>query len=259
MEKRETLDAIYERIKTLEGEICALQVQNKRLRVIIAALVFLAVLPYLLAAGIQTQTFSVLRVERLEFVRDGKLMAAIAGGETGILGYGLRIYDKDGKPMVEIDYQTGGPFAGLHRFALINKHGESAIDIVAAPKGWNDVLVYNSKRVIVASLGAASRDMSGLDRDSGYLFIRDGTGKTKIGFSVTPEGNGLIGVNSRDGKSGVAISGEATGGRIEIVRSPSVSNTKKLLAVTIGVAKNGSGYIETTNASGSPIWTTPLR
>jgi len=28
----ETLDAIYERIKALEGEVCALRVQNNRLR-----------------------------------------------------------------------------------------------------------------------------------------------------------------------------------------------------------------------------------
>jgi len=258
MEKRkETLEAICERIKALENEVCALRVQNKRMRVVIAALVVIAVLPYLLAAGMQTQTFRVLRVERLEFVKDGELMAAIAGAKTGFL-YGLRIYDKVSKPMVEIFSLTSGSFAGLRLFNLLDKYGKTAIGITTAPNGNNSIVVFNSKGRIVTSLGTVGGTNPAADRDSGHLTIMDGAGRMKMNFFVIPKGDGMIGVTSRDGESGVFIGGGDTGGRIEIGRSRRLGNTKKL-AVTISVAPDGSGVIVTTDSSGSIIWSSPLR
>jgi len=236
MEKRETLDAIWERIKALEGEVCALQVQNKRLRVIIAALVFLAVLPYLLAAGMQTQTFSVLRVERIEFVQDGEVMAAIVGGKTVGPGSGLIICDKDNKPMVQISSFSGGPFAGSRGIVLLDREGKRAITLTAAPVGINAVNVFNNEGKIVAFLGTTGELSHPFDRNSGLLYISDGTGKPMINLAVLPD----------------------TGGDIRIWRSSRVSNAEKP-AVVISVAKNGSGTITTTDFLGLPIWISPLR
>jgi len=257
MEMNETLDVICERIKALEGEVCALRVQNKRMRVVIAALVVFAALPYLIAAGMQTQTFSVLRVEQLEFVKDGELMAAIVGGKTIAPGSGLLICDKDYKPVVRISSVSGGPVAGSQGIHLLDKEGNEAISLHTSSNGENSVVVFNSKKKIVAVLGTAGRNMPSFARDCGYLSICDGTGKIKILSSVNSEGDGVIYVNSRDGESGVSISGCDTGGRIEISRNPRLGNTKQN-AVTICVTDEGVGYVGISNSLGLPIWSTPL-
>jgi len=258
MEKKETLDAICERIKALEDEICALRLQNKRMRVVIAALVVIAVLPYLIAAGMQTQTFSVLRVERLEFVQDGELMAGIVGGKTIAPGSGLLIYDKENKPLVRISSISYGSNAGSRGINLLDKEGKEAISLHTSSDGSNSVVVFNNNEKIVAILGTMSELNPKEYTNSGYLIIGDRTGEMKISLFVSSEGDGMIGVKSRDGKSGVSIGGQDTGGRIEISRNPRLGNTKTS-AVTLCVTENGLGYIGISNSLGLPIWSTPLR
>jgi len=256
MEKRETLDAICERIKALEDEICALRLQNKRMRVVIAALVVIAVLPYLIAAGMQTQTFSVLRVERLEFVQDGELVASIAGVRVRGRGSGLGIYDEDDKPVIAIDSHTGGSNAGSRGIFLLDKEGNRAISLLTMSNGSNSVNVFNTKGKIVATLNSVSKDIPASYRDSGSLAICDANGDIRIGLGVGNEGNGGMSFVDRDGNIGVTISARDTGGRIEIARTPRVGNTKAL-AVAIGVDKNGSGFIGITNSLGLPLWSSP--
>jgi len=235
MERNETLDVICERIKALEEEVRAQKVQNKRLRVVIAALVVLAALPYLLAAGMYTQTFSVLRVERIEFVEEGELMAAIEGGKTLGPGSGLGIYDKNGKLVVAIGFLTGGPVAGSRGIYLLDKKEKPVIALMALPDGSTAVCVLNNEGKIVANLGTP-----------GEL------------LPIAERGNGCLEIFNRYGEYGVAITGEDTGGRIQIIRSHRVGNPK-VAAVAIGVTKKGSGLIGVYNRSGSLIWGTPLR
>jgi len=236
MERNETLNVICERIKALEGEVCTLRVQNNRLRVVIAALVALAVLPYLLAAGMQTQTFSVLRVERLEFVEGGNLVAIMEGGAIPGIGSALSIYDSVGKQVVAIGSFTGGPFAGFQGLVLGPVEAGGGAGFVVTPDGNGVVVINNKYKKTVVQLGAFSK--GGMARvGDGYLFVYDRDGNRILSASVNPITNAPI---------------------LHIERLPHQGDTT-MAAVAISVALNGSGIITTTNRSGFPIWISPLR
>jgi len=236
MERNETLNVICERIKALEGEVCTLRVQNNRLRVVIAALVVIAVLPYLIAAGMQTQTFSVLRVERLEFVRDDKVIAIMHGDVIPGMGSGLGIYDEAGIRMVAIVSFTGGPFPGAKGLAVGFPGVGGGVVFAVSPDGNGSMGIYNKYMKPVVALGAGSKGEM-VRVDDGYLFIHDRDGNRLLAASVDPKFNNF---------------------KLQIGRTPGQGNIETA-AVTITVSPGGSGVITTTNSLGLPIWTSPLR
>jgi len=234
MERNETLDVICERIKALEGEVFALRMQNKRMRVVIAALVFLAVLPYLIASGMQTQTFSVLRVERLEFVRDGELVASVHGLTVGEVSRLLAISDKDNEPIVIIASNTPDKNRGFNMMFFYSKRGKGGINLASTPDGNCMLLINNYMGNPVVCLGA-SVEKDAIGYGTGYLNISDKDGKERISLFIEPK-NGS--------------------GKLQIARAPHQGSTEKA-AVTIGVFPDGSGFVGTTNSLGLPLWSSP--
>jgi len=186
MERKETLEAICERIKALEGEVCALRVQNKRMRVVIAALVVFAALPYLIAAGMYTQTFSVLRVERIEFVQDGELAAIMRGKVIPGIGSELDIYDKAGTLVVAISSATDGPFAGVQGLT-VGERGR--VGLVITREGNGCMGIYNQYGKCVVLLSALST--KGMKRVGGFLSIYDGDGNKILDAYNDPVFNGV--------------------------------------------------------------------
>jgi len=256
MEKKETLDAIEERIKALDGEVRTLRAQNAGLGACLAGLIVLVAVSYFIVVGMELKLLRVLRVERIEFVKDGELIAYIdCGGITG-MGDVLSINDKDGNPIVAIGSITGGFLDGARGLSVFNMKGEGVAGIVTTPEGSGRLGIMNKKGKIVAVLGAQDIKDPLMYSDSGYLaiFNRDGIGR--IFLQCDSKGSGAIVVCNKDGRIGAMLGCSDYGGTLDILRDSRVGNTAKP-AVTIGITPNGAGGIVTTNRSGSPIWVSP--
>jgi len=236
MENEEILDAIEERINALEEEVRKLRGINARLCVVLACLIALVVASYLILVGKELKLIRVLRVERIEFVRDGKLIAAIAGERTLGLSSSLGIYDKDGIRMVVIGSTGTGPFAGSQGLFLGPAGVGGGVGFFVTPDGNGRMEIWNKYGKRVVLLGALS-ELEKMRVGDGYLIICDKDGNKILSASIDPEHNA---------------------GKLQISRTPGQGDTEKA-AVAIGVLPGGSGVIATTNSLGLPIWTSPLR
>jgi len=255
MERKETLDAIEERIKALEGEVRTLRAQNAGLGACLAGLIVLVAVSYLIVVGMELKLLRVLRVEKIEFVKDGELIAYIDCGSITGMGDVLSIKDKDGNPIVAIGFITEGFLNGTRGLSVFNMKGEGVASIVTTPEGSGRIGIMNRKGKIVAVLGAQDIKTSFTYPDSGFLFILNGD-VGGIALNCDPKGNGVIGVFFKDGKFGASLGCSDYGGSLEIFRNSRVGDTVQP-AVTIGVAPNGSGGIAASNRLGTPIWSTP--
>jgi len=256
MEKKETLDAIEERIKALEGEVRTLRAQNAGLGACLAGLIVLVAVSYFIVVGMELKLLRVLRVERIEFVKDGELIAYIDCGSIPGMSDVLSINDKDGNPIVVIGSITGEFLNGTRGLSVFNMKGEGVAGIVATPEGSGRISIMNKKGNIVAVLGAQDIKTSFTYPDSGYLFIINGDGIGGIALQCDPKGNGAIVVRNKDWSIGASLGCSDYGGLLGIFRNYRVGNTAQA-AVTIGITTNGAGGIVTTNRSGTPIWSTP--
>jgi len=233
MEKKETLDAIEERIEALEEEVRRLRGINARLCIALACLIALVVVSYLIV-GKELKLLRVLRVEKLEFVKDGELVASVSGVGRPNIGYAFTIYDGDNKPMMEIASFSFASNSSLREVNFYNENAKPGIKFRVSPDGSGTIVIMNRKGNVVAALGVQDTKDPVADPDSGYLIIFNGVTQTPV----------------------VSLGCSKLGGSLALLRNPYVGDTTKP-AVGIGITTTGSGSIVTTKRSGSQIWGTP--
>lgn len=251
------------RLSVLETELKLLRSQNRHLKVIVVILFSLSLLPYIMAAQQQVATFSVVKAEKIEIVKDGETTGIILPFKSAY-GSGLLVSSKDEKLIacfgadseggkVAVFNKDNAPVAGFEaipeggRMIVTNRNGKPLATLEAISEG-GILRTFNKDGKLVAVLGASP--------EGGKVAITNKDGKIAIGFDANPEG-GRIMIFNKEEKPIMGLYAIPQGGRIEIANPNSADPTKVVVAIT--VAHNGSGVILTADAFNNILWASPLK
>lgn len=231
---------MQERLEALEQKILKLEAQNRKLRWYLVAALALSAFPYLIAAQLQPLVSPVIRAERIEFVQKGETVASLVPHPKGD---GVLFLNKDGEPVAEI-YSI----LGIRGLNIYTKDRKIIVRLIASPNGGY-LGISNKEGNTVAALSAFL--------NGGFLDISNNGGKTVAALSADTSG-GSLDIRNKESQTIASLFTDPDSGvgRLEFIDP---KRTGKTAPVVITVAKNGSGFIGTSDAFGNILWASPLK